>query len=503
MKRLFVITLVFAALAAGSIAAYGQTANGCTASKRNGIYFTDCYTDTGDDTTRLQAAIDAAASSGGPNSGKLIFNENNYSITDHLILPSFITIVGTGASSSSYTSSKITLNNGAGAYRADGLFKIGSCKRGVVIRDLTLVNNVTGDGLTTAGILAQGQNSDCGGNGSSHNFEFNNLSIVGFKYGMWVNPLNADYGWQFDNVKMTHCSFETNAVGIEINSNNSGWNMSSSGFIVAAGGYGIKINHGGYISMNLLVGNGTKDGEGDPTSETFLYIQEHGLMFVNNIATEGFIHGIDIDGVDKSFPVHLTANVTDVRIKNATVVSTGNFWGNANFDANPQIIGYSDVISIGDRFCIAYYPYNTHCTASGWSLIADSGNKPTLQVFANREDSATKPMVKVLYPDAGKVLLQLGNYYDDTYQYTYNILRDSNGWLSFEGSQANPYRGFKFNGPLALPVYTYANLPTGATIADGTIAYCSNCTAGTSPCSTSGGGGGALALMAGSNWRCK
>ena len=49
---------------------------------------------------------------------------------------------------------------------------------------------------------------------------------------MWVNPLNADYGWQFDNVKMTHCSFETNLVGIEINSNNSGWNMSSSGFIV-------------------------------------------------------------------------------------------------------------------------------------------------------------------------------------------------------------------------------------------------------------------------------
>ena len=26
---------------------------------------------------------------------------------------------------------------------------------------------------------------------------------------MWVNPLNGDYGWQFDNVKMTHCTFET------------------------------------------------------------------------------------------------------------------------------------------------------------------------------------------------------------------------------------------------------------------------------------------------------
>ncbi len=46
----------------------GQSNNGCINGKRNGIYYTDCWGDAADDTSRLQSAVSLAY-------GKLIFNE--------------------------------------------------------------------------------------------------------------------------------------------------------------------------------------------------------------------------------------------------------------------------------------------------------------------------------------------------------------------------------------------------------------------------------------------
>jgi hypothetical protein len=71
-----------------------------------------------------------------------------------------------------------------------------------------------------------------------------------------------------------------------------------------------------------------------------------------------------------------------------------------------------------------------------------------------------------------------------------------------------PAIGYYFkNGPVQLHAVTSSDISGGTYNSPGdhgSMMYCSDCTAGTNPCSTSGGGGGALAVKVESgNWACK
>lgn len=279
--------------------------------------------------------------------------------------------------------------------------------------------------------------------------------------------------------------------------------MSSSNFIAPPDGYGIKVLAGGYISMNLLIGNGSANRTQNPPiplSETFIYIKRHNVVSIQNSVGEGYRLGIDLDGqIHKNSPIHLINNNMNVWIKNSSVVSTGNFYGNAHGVQELKVEGDSDVVSIGDRFC---YPGSTYCAGSNWKLIIPNpdGPKPTLQVLAHREAGGNTPMMKIQHPSADKVLLELGNYGTDGTPFYYSIKRDASGWLSFEGNQGTNYTGYKFNGPVTVPSYTFANLPTNTTL-NGSLVFCSNCVENSNPCQS--GGSGAMAAFYNNLWHCK
>ena len=498
MKNLLIMMLVMGCLAAVS---FGQGQNGCNGGKRNGIYYTDCWADAADDWQRLQAAIDAIVANNGSSntgSGKLIFNEARYDISDTLKVNSMMILEGTAvntADSSQSSTIRLTAQN-------KSVFLINGGVSEVSIRDLGLLATAkTG----TVGIEAMNENHASCNNCVSAKVQLSNLRISGFGRGIYAHTYNNDGVWQFDSVKLDHTTFENCSTALEIDVFDSGWHVSNLSLNVPEGGYGIKVIRGGYMSFNLIVGNGTKEQpnpNNPPTnkSETYFYIREHGNLSIQNSAHEGFKRGIDIDGTDstsKTNAIVLLNNVVELyQIKNATVVSMGNNYGNNWAVAKPKVLNDSDVFSLGDRFC---YPGSSYCADSRFDVIYNtSGPSPSVQTFTNRAD-ADKAFAKLQNSTPNKVLLELGTY-NDQYEFKYSFKRDGNGWLSVEGSYPDPYRGFVFNGPIKLQSYNQNTLPTG-TPANGSMAYCANCAPNTSPCTATGNG--ALAVVVNGQWVCK
>src|ERR1051325_283957 len=91
MKIKNLLAIAFLLLGCLTTVGHGQTynnTNGFSNGQRYGITYTDCWVDTGDDTLRLQAAINRAV-------GKVIFNESNYTISQPLTVYSYRILEGT------------------------------------------------------------------------------------------------------------------------------------------------------------------------------------------------------------------------------------------------------------------------------------------------------------------------------------------------------------------------------------------------------------------------
>jgi hypothetical protein len=480
-KLIWMIGILFVVLTINTIV-FGQNNNGCTNGKRNGIYYTDCWADTGDDTARLQSVMTMAV-------GKIVFNENDYVITDSLTVYAFRILEGQGVNTGTgYPTTKITQNTPNKA-----IFQFGAGVFDVSIRDLGLVGNATG----TMGIYAAGQYSQ----GGSSRFQFSNLRFSGFDKGIYVFATTGDGGWQFDSVKLDNATFEACNTAILIDASDSGWHMANVNIVSLAGQYGIKIPHGGYMSMNLIVGNGLTNSpagvEPVSLSETFIEIGEHSVISIQNSVAENYKKSLNINSIQKDTPITLINNALGgAEFNNTHVVSIGNFYGNFWGLSNPKIKGTSDVFSIGDRFC---WQNSQYCAGSKFVV---QGTAATLQQMGSSDNSSTdltKPALKILQPSIDKNLLELGNY-NSGGEFVYKLRRDNLGRLRFEASQADPWKGYIFDGTVRFGVYTQATLPSGTT-ANGDMVFCSNCKPATYPCQ--GAGTGALAIIVNGQWSCK
>ncbi|MCU0239384.1 MAG: hypothetical protein MUC29_08075 [Pyrinomonadaceae bacterium] len=485
MKKVFLMLILLFTLSFTN-SVFGQGNNGCVNGKRNGIYYTDCWADTGDDTARLQAVINMAV-------GKIVFNENDYSISAPLTLYAFRIIEGQGVNTYGFPSTKITATSGG------SIFKIGPGVFDVSIRDLGLYY-ISGILPRPVGILAEGTYAQ----GGSNRFQFSNLRFTGLDKGIHVKSTNNDGAWQFDSVKLDNATFEDCNTGIEIDAFDSGWHMANVTFSSGANQNGIKIIRGGYMSLNMIVGNGLTNSPGGvepvPLSNNFIEIGEHSVISIQNSVGENYKKNLLINSVLKFAPIHLINNAfgNTVEINNSNVVSTGNFYGNAWGKALPVIKGNSDVFSIGDRFCWQNAP-QSNCVDSKWDVQSTTA---TLQQSVATNDPATelnRPAMKILHPSINKVLLEVGNY-NAGGEFVYRLKRDNLGRLRFEASQADPWKGYIFDGTVRFGVYTQATLPTGTT-ANGDMTFCSDCKPNTTPCQ--GGGTGTLAILANNQWACK
>jgi hypothetical protein len=510
MKLRYILFSALVCLFLLTIDISAQTNNGCTGGKRNGIYYTDCWVDTGDDTWRLQNAIDTIITTGVSNftgSGKLVFNEGTYETSNQLALNSNLILEGTSASGgNTTTSSRINLT----AANGKSVFFINGGVSEVSIRDMGLSTSSAG----TYGILAKNTNTVLFG----AKFQFSNLRMEGFTKGIYVVPYTGD-AFQFDSVRLDHATFVNCGTAIEINASDSGWAMTNVNILSDTGQDGIVITRGGYISMNLIVGNG-KPGITPllPQSGTFIKIMKGSNISIQNSIPENYQKSLDIDllpELAKLVPIALINNVFGdaVSINNARVVSTGNFYGNNWKVALPVIKGKSDVFSIGDGFC--WSPVS----ANGSQFCKDSkfviqGSSATLQQFGGAEDptivnekdangnpTAARPALKIMEPSINKTLLELGNHNGSGLEFVYRLKRDSQGRLSFSASQDDPWKGYNFDGPVRLKGYLFGQFPAGTPL-PGDIIYCLDCKPNTTPCQ--GAGAGALAVVSGGpQWNCK
>ncbi len=494
-----------------------------TGKRADNYFYTDCYADTGDDTTRLQTAITAAAGS------TLIFNESNYQVSGHLDVPSNTTLEGMAAAEGSSVS-KITLTG-----TNDSIFRIGPGVRAINIKNLGLTaTSHTG----TIGI----EGSAGSGATASGMFHFSGMWIKELAKGIYVH--SSDNYWQFDSVHVEDTAFDHCDDGIYLATQNSGWQMNNLTFGSGADQNAIHIEYGAYINMNLIVGNGTYSGSpAVPSAGEFISIQgHHGLMNMQNLNGEAYKKTLIINGndSDKTFPIIVSnsdlqechwvdSGVTksSVDIKNATVVSQANSYACYGKVARPRVSAWTEVFSSGDKFCFDGTPecFDTSdpyddSTRSGWAI--EGGLAAVRSDSIADYNDATKALVDITSAYAGsepfKPFLSLTNTFfisGSWYKYHYTFLRNSTtGRLEFNndlnGNPNNPSSGYYFrNGPVQLHPVTASDLSGGYYSFSGggdrgSMLYCSDCTAGTNPCSTSGGGGGALAVRIQSgNWACK
>ncbi len=544
---------LFAAIAVFFTTAVTAQGTGCSGGKRaEGVYYTDCYPwisgdgllpdgTTPNARARLQRAIDGST-------GKLVFNEDNYYIGGTLNLHSFATLEGLSTVANT-TPSGVRLIQ---TQDNTSVFFIGSDIHDIAIRNMGFYYFRIGASNPIVPTDATAIKAEAANSTTLHStfFQFDHLRIAHFTRGIYVNS-TGDGGWQFDNNHLQDASFEDCLYGIHLNSLNTGWQMNNIVFASNENQNGLKIEKAGYVNINLMVGNGTRDGNGVGIAGEFIKILEHGFVNIQNANGEAYKKTLIIDTPNsvKGTPVILSnsdfqechwvdGGVTkpSVVFTNATVVSQGNSYACLDKVARPSVEGMAEVSSSGDRFC---YEGHAECfstsspflesSRSGWAIkgwhalvrtdnISDSNGtvydlkKAFVDITSTYSYDAENPVYKPL-------LSLTNSYYDAGYspyyfKWRYTFTRNaSNGRLEMEGdlngAPVAPSVGYHFKGgPVQLWRVTASDISAGyynlSANDKGSMLYCSDCTAGTNPCSTTGAGGGALAVRIESgNWACK
>lgn len=216
--------------------------------------------------------------------------------------------------------------------------------------------------------------------------------------------------------------------------------------------------------------------------------------------------------------------------------------------ARPEIKGYSDVYSTADKFCASssdkcYDPGALFASEkrSEFALLSNIGTlrsehlptsaslgavdwtMPISEItssYSYGEGPVFRPLLKLSTshynpsPGATPIPDPDPDYnehavVEDYYTFSQNTITGRLEMDGYQNSQkvAGRRPGYNFNdGPLKLQSSTQANLFLyTATGEDGSLLYCSNCVAGSTPCAavTPPATGGALALQVGAAWHCK
>lgn len=488
---------------------------------------------TTDDTIAFKGAL---AYIGTRNGGTLYVPQGDFAIgvgaTNFrgLTLPSGLNLIGassiyTGAPTgnaitNSGGASRIKLSASTGESSSSDLFRIGECTERVNLRDVELYAS---SNVGTNAVEAVGKYSN-----SAQDLSFDRLVFSNFNRGLYFhglpdsNPL-VSYGWQVDYVKVNHCRFVYNQdAGIYVDTNNTDWKITGCVFINPAKSSTVRadsiyIYRGGQFLVTDTYSGGFPSALGGD----FINSEFGGELIVISSECESMTRSLVFGeaaatlGITRlyAYPLTLVGNVfgnlIDIKI-GATFTSTGNLYGADTVHSVAAV----KIYSTGDRFC--YDSTTLTCNGGdptkakfiGGKLMFATGQQvdgsivgrlTTIGTDAEVDTESTDasiPTLSVKNTNYLKPLLEMGQA-----PYLYTTSRDSSGWLNFKGTQSSPYRGYKFDAPVQLPSLTYANLPTG-TPGNGSMVYCSDCARNTSPCST-GGSGGAPAMLVNGQWECK
>lgn len=508
------------------------------------------------DTTAIQNALIYAAAKQG---GTVYFPEGVYAVDSTLVLPPGVIVKGTSGmsshSSNNYYVGNYSKSNSTIVLRGSNkpLFRIGECVYGVKMANINLkAESQTGTyGVEAVGIYRTGSDSQ--------HITFENVAFAQFSKGLYFHGYNTDVLWHVDYVTVDHCVFSDNtSAGIELGTYDTDWRIASSVFYLTGAGAqgtnprsdGIVIKQGGGVLIENSFGGGVDYSDAQRGGTFIKVIAVGGLTILNssserasesiNYGTNYGTYGNTLTVINSGFgdPVNINGRVT--------FVSTGNqYWGKT-----VNTVSGVRIYSTGDRFCqdLAHaYDPSAPCgrdsnnnpipldqagfqgsgtivfqtgqpkeqKLSGGAVVQELASIPNkmtgdLEIKGNEREATTgaaansRPILSITVDNDGltpiKPLVRMGQS-----PHVYDITRDGRGWLKFSGTQDMPFRGFYFSGaPFQLPSFTLAQMTSSdfGQAQAGTLVYCSNCNAGTSPCTS--GGSGALALLNGNSvWSCK
>lgn len=417
-----------------------------------------------DNTTAIQAWLDAVAAGGGR--GKIVKSANgtgqfNFSGTINWPVTGKMTIEGDGSAQGAniklhYTGSGIAIQ-----LAGDAVYYS-------VFKNLTL-ETATGSTGTT-GILLTG-----GSPKTTQITTFDGLTINGFETGIHVLAADVSFAWQCSYIKASRVTIADSKYPIRINSLNSDWHISD---LVTLGGradgFGIYVDRCASLLIDHAQLQGGVEGSGSACStgtpnplygESAIHFEnEHGNIQINNSQQEGFRksmvvnhadieNAIDLYTCKLAAPIELNAdtilnthgcflfdNTVTATTANTRITSIGDGISTLNtcLDAGTGIGGFD--VSGGARL--------RKLGVNGFSLSEDTpasfGTKPN----ASDPTLAATPQMSLASTITDKVLLAIGQAVSGVLSNHFQIGRMSDGFLAFFGTQAIPNRGIKFNGPM-------------------------------------------------------
>jgi hypothetical protein len=379
------------------------------------------------------------------------------------------------------------------------IFRLGNCTNQVVVRNIELMGNVPLAGEArrsrerTYGVEALGQwainpATKAESFNSSQYFRFENVVFQDFDTG--IRAHNANEGncnsnnqrctqWQFDYIKIDHGAFLNNNTGLYVDSFNTDWKITNSVFTYMAGlapGTGIHIKHASTVLVEHTFGGGYDYA--NSIGGTFVYVDTIGSLTLIASGAEKGQRSLytSASGGTSSVMVTLIGCTFGDKIElggRMNFVSSGNFYGAATVNADPQV----NITSLGDRFCYDPLVFAGYCKDIRGSTARNPGFNGGTVMFKTGH---------VAEGSGENLINQQPNYFGSD-------LQIANGMLRLD------------------PNITFKDITAAATgsegkppVPDGTLVYCKDCRKNPSGICTQGNSGsdGAFAKRINGQWRC-
>ncbi len=427
-----------------------------------------CGTANGTDATK---AINSALESCALNDGGLIFvPEAQYISSGGHVIPKATGVIGTtDFITPGYGGTSITLTSPTATY----LFKIGEQTYDTHLSGMTLIGGVT---TNRNGLLMEGSGLVEGS--ASGKCAIERVTFNGLRWGVNFNTLSVGNTWQMAQVSIKDSRFINCGSGIRQSSVNSSWAVENVNFYPPASGVGVDVVAGGIMNFkscewagNLFAGTTGVLITGSHVNMNFIGCQSEGLTaFLQN------------DASDKSGVINFFGNLIQDKIQ-INAACTINSYGN-NYPA--QVFKFGGVGTIARITSADFIQSIKVDTGEAVDPTLTEGGANNVHIISenNREMYAitTRIPTKIVAPEPNKAdtipMWVLGSITDGgTYSrkvgfigrldadedplYGYHFGRsDADGWLEWEGNQADPYKGWRCNfairsqtqEPLIIPV---------------------------------------------------
>lgn len=416
-----------------------------------------------DNTDAIRRTIADARALG---AGIIFFPPGVWKTTGRHDLPSCVSVEGVG--SRDFSNCRIELV-GNGGY----LFKVGDHSRNIDFRSVELHTS----GSDNVGVLAEGTYPN-----SAYMTTFSKIAFKGFRYGFDINSLPGGSQWECNLVSLTDCEY-IGGTGIRCNTINTALTIVNGIFWPGNGQDGVQLDGVGLLTMINCLGGGMTpgpvcvDGKTNPNHpRTFIRLGgDRGTVNIINCASEGMQEWMRASPSAWVWPINLMGNTVQDRVifEGANLIeSKGNSYPAGSVYAKGAVRIYSEcdgLFTLPDGTyvddCGKETTLRTPFVCSDGALVMDENNPITgihetraRHIFRDPRGAFSPPGKPLVTYESEIVEQPLARF--GTSRNYFEVMRDWEGFHQFVANQADPYKGFGFNGAIEIEDDPGARPPT-------------------------------------------